>query len=79
MTFAGCTHLDADGTALRRNLPNGCDRLAQRVPLPEVKEGDDMRLLTAKHRARIVEANRRLDSSRLCQERVRKEYARGAR
>jgi len=62
---------------LERTLPTACEGLATAVPLPSVTKGDDMRAVAARHRAALVQANRRLDSSRKCNTQVRTDYRGG--
>ena len=74
-TLGGCAH-SASKVPLARSVPATCERLAERVPLPSISKGDDMRAVAAKHRRALVLANRRLDSSRGCQAGVRRDYSR---
>jgi hypothetical protein len=41
-------------------VPDGCERILAEVGKPAVNEGDDARMSTARHRAALAAANRRL-------------------
>jgi hypothetical protein len=46
----------------------------EEIPLPKIKEGDDARALTARHRSALVEANGNLRCSKKWYNSVRKGY-----
>lgn len=54
-----------------------CERLAARVPTPDLKVGDDAKAKMFEHRAALGSANSRLDATRECQAKQRKRFARG--
>jgi hypothetical protein len=58
-------------------ISQACERLASRVPTPDLKVGDDAKAKMFEHRAALGSANARLDATKGCQEKQRKRFARG--
>ncbi len=74
--FGGCAHSSKSAAPVKRNIPAACEQLARGVGVPGVSEGQDARVVAARHRAALVKANKRLAATRRCQEQMRQEYAR---
>jgi hypothetical protein len=74
--FAGCAHSSKSAAPVKRNIPAACEQLARGVGVPTVNEGQDARVVAARHRAALVKANKRLEAARKCEAQLRQEYGR---
>lgn len=74
--LGGCAHSSKSAAPVKRNLPAACEQLARGVGLPSVAEGQDARVVAARHRAALVKANKRLEATRRCEAQMRQEYGR---
>jgi len=67
LTLGACAQLGRP--EISTNLPDACERLAQKVAHPSIKLNDDARIALAKYAARggaLDQANARLDAVREC-------------
>jgi hypothetical protein len=74
--LSGCATSSKSAAPLQRNIPSTCDQLARGVGVPTVNEGQDARVVAARHRAALVKANKRLEATRRCEAQLRQEYGR---
>jgi hypothetical protein len=61
--------------ALSVELPQDCERLAEPVPVPEIRKGMSAKVALARTSAALGTANDHLASTRACQEAQRQSYA----
>lgn len=73
MMLGGCTTYGQPPLAVK--VPSDCDRNARSVAYPNVTSNMDLGSVAARHRAALVQANKRLAAVRACNEKVRKSYA----
>lgn len=75
MTIGGCAQLS--GTPqLAVQIPSDCDRNAVPVPYPPVRH-EDLGVRSARYAAALGQANGRLKAVRICDQKVREEFAKG--
>ncbi len=72
---SGCASLG--NPPLQVSLSTACESLAQRVPQPAIKAGDNALSVIAAHRIALGLANNRLDATRQCQAKQRQSFAKG--
>jgi len=73
---AGC-ETSTGNPKLNVAIPDSCQRNAQIVSAPAMKEGDDALALLARTRAALGLANRRIAAVRDCDADIRKRFAAG--
>jgi hypothetical protein len=75
MICAGCE--TSGNPKLNVAIPDSCQRNAQRVAEPAMKEGDQALAVLARYRAALGLANARIDKVRDCDNNVRGRFAKG--
>jgi hypothetical protein len=60
---------------LARTLPDTCERILKRDPLPAIKPTDDARAAFLKDDAALITANGRIDAGRGCVHDMRQRYS----
>ena len=58
-------------------IPDDCEKILQHPARPEVRVGDDLRALTARHRAELAKRDAAIDAGRECIAGVRQRYGEG--
>lgn len=60
---------------LKRTLPDTCERILRRDPLPVIKPTDDARVAFTKDDAALIIAGNRIDAGRGCVHDMRQDYS----
>lgn len=69
-TLSACATSGSVPTA----IPRDCENLARPVAVPSVQAGDDPRVVLARTYRALALANRNLNDTRACQQKVRKGF-----
>lgn len=56
------------------SVPDDCERILQHGAKPDVKVGDDFRVVAARHRAAVTQRDAAIDKGRECVADMRKRY-----
>lgn len=65
LTLAACQTLSDAPPADRVDI-NACLRVAQTIELPPIKAGADARVVIARYRAALIQANANLEDTKAC-------------
>jgi hypothetical protein len=78
-SVAACAQTAADSDKRGIQIPRDCEELAQPVPEPDWRKGQNAKVLLGRTTGALIQANENLDATRTCQAKQRETFAHPSR